>query len=116
MRIDAEHGMADLRLAALETTSDEAVRRVVEGLVMAAGGADRAPRRDALDRLLQRIAANDPSLAGGVTLAGAKIRVRRGDVVFAQAPPRRGTPIPARPDWDRAARLLEAPHLRVLAV
>ncbi len=115
-RIDKERDTAELPLVALEQVSDEAVKRVVEGLVMAAGGAGRAPRRDALDRLLQRIATGDPQLAGGVTLAGAKIRVRRGVVIFAQAPPRRGILASAPPDWRRPARLLEVPDLRVLAV
>lgn len=116
-RFDMERGTAEIPLTALKTASDEGLRRAVEGLVMAAGGAARGPRRDALDRLLQRIAVNDPELAGGVTLAGAKIRVRRGDLLsVSQAPGRRGMPAPAKPDWDRAARLLEAPDLRVLAV
>ena len=116
-RFDAENDTAEIPLTALTAASDEGLRRALEGLVMAAGGAARGPRRDALDRLLQRIAANDPELAGGVTLAGAKIRVRRGGLLrVSQAPARRGMPVPLPPDWDRAARLLEAPKLRVLAV
>lgn len=116
VRYDTPHGTAEIPLASLEAASDEAVKRVVEGLVMAAGGASRAPRRDALDRLLQRIASSDKPLTGGVTLAGAKIRVRRGVVIFAQAPPRRGIPTTTTPDWRRPARLLESPDMRVLAV
>ena len=45
---------------------------------MAAGGGERPPRRDALDGLLARIAARDAELARGVTLAGARIRIRDG--------------------------------------
>lgn len=117
VQFDAEQATAEIALSALTRASDEGLRRTLEGLVMAAGGAARGPRRDALDRLLQRIAANDPGLAGGVTLAGAKIRVRRGGLLsISQAPARRGMPAPTPPDWDRAARLLEAPDLRVLAV
>jgi tRNA(Ile)-lysidine synthase len=116
-QIDAQNETAEIPLTALTAASNESLRRAVEGLIMAAGGAARGPRRDALDRLLQRIAANDPELAGGVTLAGAKIRVRRGVLLsVSQAPARRGMPGPLPPDWDRATRLLEAPDPRVLAV
>ena len=116
-RIDLERDAAEIPLAALEQASDEALRRTVEALVMAAGGAERGPRRDALDRLLQRILVKDPQLAGGATLAGAKIRMRRGDMLsVSQAPARRGIPASGRPNWRRAQRLLEAPDLRVLAV
>ena len=116
-RIDAERRTADIPLAALDKASDEALRRVIEALVMAAGGAERGPRGDALNRLLQRIAGNDPELTGGVTLGGAKIHVRAGAfLTVSQAPPRRGKPAPEKPDWRRATRLLEAPDLRVLAV
>ena len=94
----------------------EAWRRFVEALVMAAGGSERPARRDALDRLLARIAGRDAELARGVTLAGAKIRIREGAFLcFSQAPPRRGTQKPRR-DWGRAGTLLHAPDLRSLSV
>ncbi len=116
-RIDRERDIAELPLPALERASDEALRRVIEALIMSAGGAERGPRGDALDRLLQRIASNDPQLDGGVTLGGAKIRVRKGAfLTVSQAPPRRGSAPLASPDWDRARRLLEVPDLRVLAI
>ncbi len=98
----------------------EAWVRFVEAMVMAAGGAERGPRRDALDRLLARIAADDPQLARGVTLAGAKIRARNdGLLCFGRAPPRRTGPAKIgqeAPDWDRAGALLTVPDLRVLGV
>ena len=116
-RIDRERDMAELPLLALEPVSDEALRRVVEALIMSAGGAERGPRGDALDRLLRRIASNDPQLNGGVTLGGAKIRLRKGGLLsVSQAPARRGMPALDPPDWTRASALLAPPDLQVLAV
>lgn len=108
---------------ALETrasTGAEAWTRFIEAMVMAAGGGERAARRDALDRLLGRIAADDPQLARGVTLAGARIRVQNDAFLcFGRAPARRGARAAERgkaPEWDRAEALLTVPDLRVLAV
>ena len=116
-RIDAGRDIAEIPLASLDSASDEALRRAIEALVLAAGGADRGPRGDALNRLLQRIITRDPALGRGVTLGGAKIHVRAGAfLVVSQAPVRRGTPALPEPDWTRATRLLEAPKLGVLAV
>lgn len=105
-----------LPLAARDGASAEAWRRLVEACVMAAGGSEHPPRRDALDRLLERIAQGAPGLAGGVTLGGSKIRIRKGAMLgFSQAPPRRGAPSPLR-DWDRARTLLHPSSLHSLAV
>jgi hypothetical protein len=102
------------------TTGAEAWTRFIEAMVMAAGGGERAARRDALDRLLGRIAADDPLLARGVTLAGARIRVRNDAFLcFGRAPARRGARAAESgkaPEWDRAEALLTVPDLRVLAV
>lgn len=107
---------ADILLEARDLVGAEAWRRFVEAHVMAAGGQERPPRRDALDRLLGRIAARDAALTGGVTLAGAKIRIRDGAFLcFSQAPPRRGAPR-LRRDWGRTGTLLHAPDLRPLSV
>lgn len=110
----------DIRLDARGSVGEEAWMRFVEAMVMTAGGAAHAPRRDALDRLLARIAAGDPQLARGVTLAGAKIRIRKDAFLcFGRAPPRRGQPgfEPGdAPDWSRAGALLTPPDLRVLEV
>ncbi|MEQ1782516.1 MAG: tRNA lysidine(34) synthetase TilS [Hyphomonadaceae bacterium] len=117
LRIDEVRGGAEIPLLRLGRASEEARRRAVEALVMAAGGAERAPRRDALDRLLQRIVEGDPQLNGGVTLGGAKIRLRKGGLLsVSQAPARRGMPALGPPDWTRASALLAPPDLRVLAV
>lgn len=98
----------------------EAWTRFVEALVMAAGGGERAPRRDALNRLLGRIAASDAQLARGVTLAGARIGLRNNAFLcFGLAPPRRDTRVAnggKAPDWSRAEALLTVPDLRVLGV
>lgn len=115
-RLRRDEGEASLPLQLRTGASTEAWLRLVEALVMAAGGAAHPPRRDALDRLLKRIAENDAGLAGGVTLAGAKIRIRRGALSFTRAPSRRGMPEAGPPDWSRAFALLAAPDLRILAV
>lgn len=117
LRIDAEGVTAAMPLLPLGRASDEARRRIVEALILSGGGAERPPRRDALERLLGRVARAETQLAGGVTLGGAKIRLGKGGVLsISQAPVRRGMAAPARPDWNRAAALLAAPDLRVLAV
>jgi tRNA(Ile)-lysidine synthase len=113
-------GEMEIPLAMRAMTGTEAWIRFVETVVMAAGGGKRAPRRDALDSLLSRIAASDPQLVRGVTLAGARIWVRQdGFLCFGRAPPRRTLRRPDRigaPDWGRAGALLTVPDLRVLAV
>ena len=113
-------GGMGISLKARGSVGPEAWLRFVEAMVMAAGGGERGPRRNALDRLLGRIAADDPQMVRGVTLAGAKIRVRRDDFLcFERAPARRSGPMPGgdgTPDWGRAGALLTVPDLRVLAV
>lgn len=106
---------AAIPLTSRRAAGEEAWMRLVEALVMAAGGAERPPRRDALNRLLARIADGDAQLARGVTLAGAKICLRRGALVVSQASPRRGA-APAEADWTRTEALLRAPDLRSLSV
>jgi tRNA(Ile)-lysidine synthase len=110
----------DIHLDARGLVGEQAWLRFVEAMVMAAGGGERPPRRDALDRLLARIAARDPQLARGVTLAGAKIRIRKDTLLcFGRAPPRRNqAPVDTHegPDWGRAGALLNVPDLRVLVI
>jgi tRNA(Ile)-lysidine synthase len=119
-RVEDGAGSADIPLEArggVGGVGGEAWLRFVEAMVMAAGGARHPPRRDALDRLLARIASQDPLMARGVTLAGAKIRIRKKVFLsFAQAPPRRGRPAAEGPDWGRARALLDAPDLTSLSV
>jgi tRNA(Ile)-lysidine synthase len=107
---------ASLPLAAREATGAQAWLRFIEAMVMAAGAAPGPPRREALERLLARIAAREPALERGVTLAGAAIRLRKGALAFSQAPPRRDEAPRPGPDWDRAGQLLTMPDLRMLAV
>lgn len=114
-RPDAEARWLPMTARAL--VGDEAWRRFVEAQVMAAGGARRPPRTQALDRLLAKIAGADPALTRGVTLAGARIRLHKdGVLAFSRAPARRGQPETGPPDWTRANRLLGAPDLRSLSV
>lgn len=119
-RLQASGPSSEMGIALGARQGAEAWTRFVEAMVMAAGGGEHAPRRDALDRLLGRVSAGDPLLARGVTLAGARIRVRNNTrLCFGRAPPRRGEDAPdggATPDWGRAEALLSAPDLRVLAV
>jgi tRNA(Ile)-lysidine synthase len=92
----------------------EARLRLIEALVMAAGGAETPPRREALKRLVERTCSGADS--GGVTLAGAWVRVRAGEVLISQAPPRRDVAPAPDPDWGRARALLADPRLKALAV
>ncbi len=115
LRHDADG--ADIPLEARDLVGDEAWLRFVEAMVMGAGAAPHPPRRDALDRLLARIAASDPLLERGVTLGGAKIRIRKKAFLsFSQAPPRRGQMPPKASDFGRAGALLHAPDLTSLTV
>jgi len=120
LRLAEDAGEAQLRLDLRKGVGAEAWRRLVEALVLAAGGGERAPRREALDRLLARMAAGDTQLARGVTLAGARIRLREGGrLVIGRAPPRRNERPDWRgvgPGWARAEALLAAPDVRVLEV
>lgn len=89
----------------------EARLRLLEALVMAAGGAQLPPRREPLARI-----AAGTGLAAGVTLAGAWIRLSDGGVTVSQAPPRKGSPPGPGPAWDRATALLADPGVAALGV
>jgi tRNA(Ile)-lysidine synthase len=122
---EARSGLASVAMEAAEAKIDvkamsamgvEARQRLVEALVMAAGGAEARPRSEALERVVSALARGGAGLAGGVTLAGAWIRVRRGDVVISGAPPRRGEAAGIGPAWDRAGALLGDPFPEALTV
>jgi tRNA(Ile)-lysidine synthase len=102
-------------LERLQSMNGEARHRLIEALVMAAGGAEAPPRREALGRLVGRLGARGGPKAG-VTLAGALIRALDGEAGFSQAPPRRDAERPHRPDWNRAIALLQDPRIEALAV
>ena len=126
------------------SVSMQAWRRFLEAIVMTVGGAQRAPRTAALDRLIGWIDAPEgrpagepdgpraldpeerlsPAATRRFGLGGAIIGVRAGRyLVFSPAPPRRGRPRPPKqPDdgdaesWRARARALLAPwDLRLLA-
>lgn len=116
---DTDACEADILLTARGKVGAEAWLRFIEAMVMGAGGAERPPRREALDRLIGRIAACDPQLEKGMTLAGAKVRIRKKSYLhITRAPPRRGAirRDDDGPDWRRAHALLEDPDLEVLKV
>ena len=89
--------------------------RLLEALVMAAGGSPTPPRREAMDRLVRKLT-DGAGLAAGVTLAGAWIRPSDGGLLVSEAPPRKGSPPGPGPAWDRARALLADPGLAALAV
>ena len=106
----------DIPLAARTLVGAEAWRRFIEAHLMAVGGSERPPRRDALDRLLARIGSGDAGLTRGVTLGGARIQTLGGAVLrLSPAPPRRGASAPEI-DRERVKTLLHAPDLRALSV
>lgn len=110
-------GQALLDPGCRQAVSAEAWRRFIEAMVLAAGGAPAPPRRDALERLLARIAAAGPGEDLSLTLAGAWIRtLRDGTLAFEQAPARRGSEPQAGACWDRAEQLLAPPDMRLLRV
>jgi tRNA(Ile)-lysidine synthase len=95
----------------------EARLRLLEALVMAAGGAETPPRREALDRLVSR--ASESAGAIGMTLGGAWIRLEKTSLTVSRAPPRRedaANPPPSAPIWERARDLLADPRLAALGV
>lgn len=117
VRISPDGREASLALTAGRGVGREAWRRFIEAEVMAAGGAELRPRREGLDRLLRSIEDGAPELVRGMTLAGAKIRVRKGGLLtFSRAPARHGKPDAGSPDWKRAEMLLTASDLRIFAV
>lgn len=93
----------------------EARLRLLEALVMAAGGSPTPPRREPLDRLAQKLT-EGTGLAAGATLAGAWIRPMDGGMAVSEAPPRRGAAPAPGPAWDRAKALLADPRLAALDV
>lgn len=116
-KLDPEASAAEVTLSpsVLRSMNAEAQLRLVEALVMAAGGAENPPRREALDRLVRRLCAGEGAVVG-MTLAGAWVRIRDGDTTIGPAPPRRGAEPASAPDWTRAAALLADPGLAALAV
>ncbi|HEX5005739.1 MAG TPA: tRNA lysidine(34) synthetase TilS [Hyphomonadaceae bacterium] len=114
----AETDSDDARVSreVLRRIGSEARLRLLEALVMAAGGSPTPPRREPLERVAQKLA-EGTGLAAGVTLAGAWIRPSEdGGLTVSQAPPRKGAAHPPGPAWDRARALLGDPRLAALGV
>jgi tRNA(Ile)-lysidine synthase len=93
----------------------EARLRLLEALVMAAGGSPTPPRREPLDRLAQKLA-DRTGFTSGATLAGAWIRPTDGGLSVSQAPPRKGAGLGPGPAWDRAKAILADSRLAALGV
>jgi len=113
--VDAAGSVARAPATMLGRMGTEARLRLLEALLMAAGGAETPPRGEALKRLADWVG-HGAGLSGGVTLAGAWVRWDADAVTLSQAPARRGVPEGAGPAWDRAAALLADPGLAALAV
>lgn len=114
-KVEMNEAAARIGLEALGRLGSESRLRLLEALLMAAGGAETAPRSEALKRLADRVG-RGAGLSGGVTLAGAWVRWGDGAVILSQAPPRRDEVAGAGPAWDRAGPLLADPLLGALAV
>jgi tRNA(Ile)-lysidine synthase len=99
----------------LRQIGTEARLRLLEALVMAAGGSPSPPRREPLDRLAQKLA-EGAGLTAGATLAGAWIRPADGGLTVSEAPARKGAAPGPGPAWDRAKALLADPRLAALDV
>src|SRR5690606_26472099 len=112
---DLAPGSARIPVQQLARMSVQARLRLLEALIMAAGGGETGPRRDALDRLVSQLA-DSARPFGGVTLGGAWVKRKEGAVLVSQAPPRRGDAEAAGPAWERAGALLADPRLAALAV
>jgi tRNA(Ile)-lysidine synthase len=97
-----------LPLAVISGLAEDAKLRLVEALVMAAGGAETRPRLEALERLSGRLV-EVGGMSGGMTLAGAWVRRKGASIGFSPAPARRGAEEAAPPAWDRAHALLADP-------
>lgn len=104
-----------LPLAVISGLQPDAKLRLVEALVMAAGGAEMVPKREALERLAGRLV-EAGGMSGGMTLAGAWVRRKGQSIGFSAAPPRRGADDAAPPAWDRAHALLADPVANTLNV
>jgi hypothetical protein len=113
--VEFEGALARIAIGDLCRAGTEARRRLIEALVMAAGGAPAAPRREATETLVSHLV-DAARPFGGATLGGAWIRRQGGAALLGPAPPRRGETAGPDPAWDRAAALLADPGLDALAV
>jgi tRNA(Ile)-lysidine synthase len=113
--ITEEETVARIDLGVLEVMGAEARLRLVEALVMAAGGSAMPPRGDALKRAVERLCGPSGN-QGGLTLGGAWLKREKPGLSVCQAPARKGENAGTGPAWDRAAGLLGDPRIAALAV
>ena len=99
----------------LTALGPEARLRLVEALVMAAGGSSAPPRGEALKRAVERLCGASTTLSG-LTLGGAWLRRDQQHLSVCLAPARRGETAGTSPAWDRAAGLLADPRVEALSV
>jgi tRNA(Ile)-lysidine synthase len=114
-QVETSPDSATLPLEALTALGSEARARLLEALVMAAGGAATAPRSDALARAVSSLSGPMTSRSG-FTLGGAWLRTEGQRLTISPAPPRNGEEAGSGPAWDRAAMLLCDPRTAVLGV
>jgi tRNA(Ile)-lysidine synthase len=113
--IGADESEARLDLSLLAALGSEARLRLVEALVMAAGGAGAPPRSEALKHAVERLCRPSGSVAG-LTLGSAWLRQDGRVLSVCRAPARRGEEAGAEAAWDRAAGLLADPRAEALSV
>jgi tRNA(Ile)-lysidine synthase len=109
---------ASLDAAAFRRLPAEARLRLIEALVMAAGGASLPPETRRLERLVSRLA-TPGGIGAGATLAGAWATEKPGAICFRTAPARRSTqPGVSSPVFHmaRAQTLLADPRIAAFRV
>ncbi|HEV7693396.1 MAG TPA: tRNA lysidine(34) synthetase TilS [Hyphomonadaceae bacterium] len=114
-RTEIAEDTARIDIDLLRALGPEARLRLVEALVMAAGGASTPPRGDALKRAVERLCGASTTLTG-LTLGGAWLRRDQLALGVCLAPARRGETAGTSPIWDRAAGLLSDPRVEALSV
>jgi tRNA(Ile)-lysidine synthase len=114
-KIAADESEARLELSLLATLGSEARLRLIEALVMAAGGSPAPPRSEALKHALERLCRPSGSVAG-LTLGSAWLRQDGQVLSVCRAPARKGEQPGTSPVWDRAAGLLADPRTEALSV
>jgi tRNA(Ile)-lysidine synthase len=109
-----------LNASAFRQLSAETRLRLIEALVMSAGGAKAPPETGRLESLTRRLA-QPGGVGAGATLAGAWVTEAGPDLRFKPAPTRRSAAagrLELRPEFslERALGLLDAPRIGAFAV
>jgi tRNA(Ile)-lysidine synthase len=98
-------GAVEIEPAALSAAPEELALRLLARCLAAVGGAARDPRHAEVERLLGRIVASGaPGEGPDLTLAGCRVKARRGGILLFREEGRLGPPILVEPGgtglWD----------------